>query len=156
MQTVTMLGSLVGAAVVITWRVREGQTPVTARKILLPPLGMSTGFLMFLVPETRVPWAWGLTALLAGALVFAYPLIRMSELRREGERIVLQRSRVFLWILVGLVALRLALRSYVETMVDPLQTGALFFVLAFGMIVPWRVAMYLRYRALAAEGARLG
>jgi membrane protein CcdC involved in cytochrome C biogenesis len=32
------------------------------------------------------------------------------------------------------------------------QTAGLFFVLAFGMIVRWRVKMLLQYRALTAAG----
>ena len=63
----------------------------------------------------------------------------------------MRRSKAFLWILLGLVAVRLVARSWVEQYVDPLQTGALFFVLAFGMILHWRVRMYLQYRELTAE-----
>lgn len=146
-----MLGSLAGAAAVLSWRVRETKSPVTAKKILVPPLAMSTGFFMFVVPEARVPISWALGAFAAGALFFAYPLVRTSELARVGDAIMLRRSRAFLWILLGLVAARLVLRSYVEDLVSPMQTGALFFVLAFGMILPWRLLMYRRYRQIVAE-----
>ena len=40
---------------VLAWRVREGRTAVTLRKIVIPPLGMATGFCMFLVPAFRIP-----------------------------------------------------------------------------------------------------
>jgi membrane protein CcdC involved in cytochrome C biogenesis len=151
MPPVLALSSLVGAAAVLAWRVREARTPVTARKILIPPLGMSTGLLMFAVPAARIPWAWGAAAFLAGVVFFSYPLILTSALTREGGDVMMQRSRAFLWILLGLLALRLALRAYVEALVSPMQTGALFFLLAFGMILPWRLAMYRRYRALVAS-----
>src|SRR5580698_5214236 len=114
MQTSTLVATLVGSAAVLVWRVRETQRPVTAARLLLPPLGMSTGFCMFLVPETRVPVAWGLAAFLAGALLLSYPLVRTSTLTRSGDAVLLQRSRAFLVILLGLVAVRLAARSYVE------------------------------------------
>ncbi len=153
MQTATVLASLVGAAAVLAWRVRETQRPVTAVNLLAPPLGMSTGFCMFLVPETRVPLSWAALAFAAGALLFSYPLIRTSELTRRGDVIVLQRSRAFLWIILALFAVRFALRSYVEQYVSTLQTGALFFVLAFGMILPWRATLYARYRRLATTAA---
>jgi membrane protein CcdC involved in cytochrome C biogenesis len=142
------LASLIGAGAVLTWRLRETRRPVTARKIITPPLGMSTGLLMFTFPPARVPLLWALTAFLIGAVVLSYPLIHSSTLRRQGDVIMLERSRAFLWILLGLVAVRLVARSYVEDYVDPLQTGALFFLLAFGMIVRWRVSMFLAYRAL--------
>ena len=150
MQPTTVIASLVGAAVVLTWRIRETQRPVTAAKLLVPPLGMSTGFLMFVVPELRVPFLWGLAAFAAGAIFFSYPLVHTSHLVREGDAIMLRRSKVFLWILLGLVAVRLVLRSYVEMYVSTVQTGSLFFLLAFGMLLPWRITMYLRYRKLLA------
>jgi membrane protein CcdC involved in cytochrome C biogenesis len=151
MQTVTVLASIAGAAAVLAWRVRETRRPVTAVNLLAPPLGMSTGFLMFVVPATRVPLSWALGAFAVGALLFSYPLLHTSRLTRQGDTISLQRSPAFLWILLGLFAVRFALRSYVEQYVSVLQTGALFFVLAFGMIVPWRVALYARFRRLQRE-----
>jgi membrane protein CcdC involved in cytochrome C biogenesis len=149
MQTVTIVASVAGAAVLLAWRVRETQRPVTAANLLAPPLGMSTGFCMFLVPETRVPLPWALAAFAVGALLFSYPLVRTSRLERVGESVTLRRSKAFLWIILGLFAVRFALRAYVEQYVSTLQTGALFFVLAFGMILPWRITLFARYRALS-------
>jgi membrane protein CcdC involved in cytochrome C biogenesis len=143
--------SLFGAAAILAWRIRETSRPITARKIVIPPLGMSTGFGMFAYAPARIPLSWGLFAFLAGALLFAYPLNRSSQLTRNGDVILLRRSKAFLWILLGLVAVRLVARSWVERYVDPLQTGALFFVLAFGMILHWRVRMYLQYRELTRD-----
>jgi membrane protein CcdC involved in cytochrome C biogenesis len=148
MQTVTVLASIAGGAAVLAWRVRETQRPVTAVKLLAPPLGMSTGFAMFLVPETRVPLLWALGAFAAGAILFSYPLVYTSKLVRRGDTIALQRSPAFLWIILGLFAVRLAARSYIEKIISLPQTGGLFFVLAFGMILPWRAALYARYRRL--------
>jgi len=146
-----LLVTLLGAAVILAWRVRETRTPVSTRKIVIPPLGMSTGFSMFFAPATRIPWSWAAGAFLAGALVFSYPLARTSRLTRNGGVILMQRSRAFLWILLGLLAVRLALRAYVERFVTPAQTAALFFVLAFGMILRWRAAMLIEYRRLCDE-----
>jgi membrane protein CcdC involved in cytochrome C biogenesis len=137
-----------GAAVILAWRVAEQQRPVTERSILIPPLGMSTGFAMFLAPIFRVPWTWALGAFLVGFLVLSIPLVRTSRLTRQGDAIMLHRSRAFLAVLVGLVVLRLALRGYVEHLVSHTQTAGLFFILAFGMIVRWRVGMFREYRRL--------
>jgi membrane protein CcdC involved in cytochrome C biogenesis len=140
--------SILGAAAVFAWRVRETMSPVTLRKIVIPPLGMSTGFCMFLSPATRIPWTWALGAFALGAIVFSYPLARTSTLTRSGDVILLHRSKAFLWILLGLVAVRFALRAWVEQLVTPLQTGSVFFVLAFGMILRWRASMLLEYLRL--------
>ncbi len=147
---ILLVVSILGAVVVISWRLRETNSAVTARKIVIPPLGMSTGFLMFLAPQPRVPWSWAVGAVLFGALVLSYPLAHSSTLTRVGNEIRMKRSRAFLWILLGLVAVRFGARSYVETLLDPLQTGAIFFLVAFGMIATWRVQMYFKFKKLQA------
>jgi membrane protein CcdC involved in cytochrome C biogenesis len=156
MHTWLVVSSLIGGALVIAYRVRETTRPVTPRKIIIPPLGMSTGFSMFAYAPARIPPLWALAAFAMGALVLSYPLVKSSRLHIVGDAIMLQRSRAFLWIIFGLFALRVAARSYVEQYVSAIQTGAIFFVLAFGMIVTWRVRMYLEYRKLkkAVEPAR--
>ena len=147
------LATLAGAAGVITWRFRETRTPVTVRKLLIPPLGMSTGLFMFLVPQTRVPWSWAAAALAVGAGVFAYPLARSSTLTRAGDQIVMERSKAFVLILLGLVAVRFALRAWIEQYITPMQTGALFFLLAFGAIVRWRLALLQQFLRMRREAA---
>ena len=56
----------------------RGRTAVSIRKILIPPLGMATGFSMFIVPAFRILWLWGVVAFLIGAIALAYPLLRTS------------------------------------------------------------------------------
>jgi membrane protein CcdC involved in cytochrome C biogenesis len=151
MHAAAVIGSIIGAAAVMAWRVQETRKPVSLRKIIIPPLGMSTGLAMFLYPPARIPLSWALVSLLIGALVFSYPLRRSSKLTISGDEILLQRSKAFLWILLGLVVIRFALRTYVQELVTPPQTGALFFLLAFGMIARWRLSMLAEYRKLRAK-----
>lgn len=143
--------TLAGAAAVITWRYQETASPVTVPKLVIPPLGMSTGFCMFFAPQTRVPLSWAVAALAFGAVVFAYPLARSSTLQRAGSEIVMRRSKAFLLILLGLVAVRFALRQWIELYVTQLQTGALFFLLAFGAIARWRLSLLREFLRLRAE-----
>jgi membrane protein CcdC involved in cytochrome C biogenesis len=144
----SLVSSIVGAVVVMVWRVRETRTAVTARKILIPPIGMATGFCMFFAPPFRVPWAWAAGAFLAGALVLAYPLLRTSRLVRQGEAIMAQRSKAFLAVIIVLAGIRVAARGYLDHVLTVQQTAGLFFILAFGMILRWRTHMFLQYRAL--------
>jgi membrane protein CcdC involved in cytochrome C biogenesis len=148
-----VLGTLVGAVVVLIWRAHEGRRAVTPRTILIPPIGMATGLSMFAVPATRVPVMWAIAALTLGAVVFAIPLLRTSRLVRQGEQVLVQRSRAFVAILLALVAVRFGLRTWIEQYVSSPQTGAMFYLLAFGAIVRWRVTMWFDYRRLVSTPA---
>ena len=148
---ISALGPLAGMLAVLAWRIREGRTAVTLKKIVIPPLGMATGFCMFLLPAFRVPWAWAAAALLLGGIALAYPLLRTSRLERVGEAIMMKRSSAFLVVVLALAGVRLLARSYLDTVLSMEQTGALFFLLAFGMILRWRMNMLLAYRALTAS-----
>ena len=141
----SLLASLCGACGVLIWRVHEGRSIVTARKILIPPLGMSTGFSMFLAPQCRIPWAWALGAFLRGATVFAWPMLRTSRLIRVGDTVMMERSNAFFLVIIVLAIVRVAAHSYFDRFLTVTQTGAIFFVLAFGMIVHWRARMYRQY-----------
>jgi len=141
----SLLASLFGACGVLVWRVHEGRSVVTARKILIPPLGMSTGFCMFVAPQCRIPWLWALCAFVLGATVLAYPLLRTSRLTRVGDNVMMQRSNAFFLVIIVLAIVRTAAHSYFDRFLSITQTGAIFFVLAFGMIVHWRLRMYRQY-----------
>lgn len=154
---VPMLAPVVGGGAVMAWRIRETRTPVTVPKIVIPPLGMSTGFAMFFAPSMRIPWSWAIGAFLVGALVLAVPLARTSTLERHEGVVLMRRSNGFMLILLVLLAMRIAFHEWVGELLPPKQTGALFFVLAFGMILRWRVGMLIRYLRLVEDpGDRVG
>ena len=148
---VSVLGSIAGAAAVLAWRVREGRTAVTIKKIVMPPIGMATGFAMFLVPAFRIPLAWAACAFLIGAAALAYPLLRTSRLVRDGQAIMMQRSNAFFLVVIALAVIRILARSYIDRFLNMDQTAALFFVLAFGMILRWRMRMFFEYRQIICK-----
>jgi membrane protein CcdC involved in cytochrome C biogenesis len=148
-----IFGSLIGLCAVLAWRIREARGAVSVRKIVIPPLGMATGFCMFIVPAFRVPLTWAAAAILIGAIALAYPLLLTSRLVRQGDAIMMQRSNAFFTVILALAAIRLLARGYLDTLLTVQQTGALFYLLAFGMIVRWRTQMYLEYRRLLSEDA---
>jgi membrane protein CcdC involved in cytochrome C biogenesis len=145
------VGAVIGLLGVLAWRIREGRTAVTVKKIIMPPIGMATGFCMFLVPAFRVPWTWALIAFLIGGLALAYPLLITSRLIRTGDTIMMQRSNAFFLVVIALAAIRYFARGYIDRFLSIDQTAALFFVLAFGMILRWRLRMLSEYRALTAQ-----
>ena len=146
-------GSVASLIAILTWRVQEGRRPVSVKKIVIPPMGMATGFSMFIVPAFRIPLLWGAIAFLVGAVALAYPLLVTSRLVLQGEVVMMQRSNAFFTVILGLAAIRLLARGYLDTVLSVQQTGAVFFVLAFGMIVRWRARMLLEYRKLTRAHA---
>jgi len=151
LHVLSLVTSIIGAIAVMVWRVREARTAVSPRKIIIPPLGMATGFCMFFAPPFRVPWTWALIAFLLGALALAYPLLRTSKLVRDGDAVMAQRSHAFFAVVILLGGIRVAARNYLDSLLTVQQTAGLFFILAFGMILRWRAAMYMEYRALVKE-----
>ena len=147
----TIAGSVIGLLAVLAWRVREAQGAVSLKKIVIPPLGMATGFCMFFAPAFRVPWTWGAIAFLIGALALAYPLLLTSRLVRQGDVVMMQRSNAFFGVILLLAAIRLVARGYFDTLLTVQQTGALFYLRAFGMIVRWRAQMLVEYRRLTSD-----
>ena len=153
---VTAVVSLVGLCGVLAWRVREGRSAVTIKKLVMPPVGMATGFSMFVVPMFRVPWSWALAAFLTGAIVLAYPLLLTSSLRRDGNTIMMKRSSAFFAVVIVLAAVRYFARGYFDRYLTLEQTGGLFFILAFGMILRWRLKLLSLYMKLTRPEMTLG
>ena len=144
----SVASAIVGFFAVLAWRVREGRSAVTMRKIIIPPVGMATGFCMFVLPAFRVSWVWALGAFVLGALVLAYPLVRTSRLTLVENEVMMHRSASFFAVIVALGVIRIAAHSYLDTYISVQQTAGLFFVLAFGMILRWRLSMLFQYRRL--------
>jgi membrane protein CcdC involved in cytochrome C biogenesis len=149
----TLTSAVLGFLVIMAWRIGESRSAVTARKIVIPPMGMATGFCMFLAPGFRMPWTWAVAAFLVGALLLAEPLIRTSHLKLVGETVMMHRSPAFFFVIVVLALVRFLARGYLDRFITIEQSGGLFFILAFGMIVRWRVTMYREYRRVTQAGA---
>ncbi len=147
----SILASLVGLVAVTMWRLREARSAVSLRKIVIPPLGMATGFSMFFVPAFRIPWAWAGLAFAIGAVALAWPLLLTTRLERQGDAVMMKRSSAFLAVILVLAVIRFAARGYFDTILTAQQTAGVFFILAFGMIVIWRAKMLVDFRRLTAN-----
>lgn len=149
----SLLASAAGLVGVTAWRLREARTAVTLKKIVIPPLGMSTGFSMFIVPMFRIPLEWAAIAFLLGAAVLSWPLLLTTRLEWRNGVVMMKRSSAFLLVILVLAVVRFAARGYFDTFMTTPQTGGLFFVLAFGMIVVWRGKLLRDYLRLTSEPA---
>ncbi|GLJ02628.1 protein CcdC [Bacillus sp. YKCMOAS1] len=131
-------------------RIKSSAKPATAKKIILPPIFMSTGALMFFVPMFRVTGAEFLEAITVG-MFFSIFLIKTSKFEIRGNDIYLKRSKAFVFILIGLLVLRIGMKTILSSSINYGSLSGMFWILAFGMIVPWRVAMYLSFRKLSKQ-----
>lgn len=128
-------------------RMKASHKPVSTKKIILPPIFMSTGALMFIFPVFRVTSLEVLEALCVG-IFFSIFLIKTSTFEIRDNDIYLKRSKAFAFILIGLVIIRLVGKLALSSSIDVGELSGMFWILAFGMIVPWRLAMYIQYKKL--------
>jgi membrane protein CcdC involved in cytochrome C biogenesis len=142
--------AVVMAIIAIFIRIHAAKKPTSAKKIVLPPIFMSTGALMFVHPMFRVTSLEVVEALSVGIL-FSILLIKTSSFEKRDNDIYLKRSRAFAYILLGLLLFRIILKSILSTSIDYGELSGMFWILAFGMIVPWRIAMYVQYKKLHSE-----
>lgn len=145
MVVVSSIGAIGMAMLAMFIRMKAAKKPATAKKIILPPLFMSTGALMFVVPMFRVTYLELFEAMAVG-LAFSILLIKTSKFEIRENEIYLQRSRAFVFILFGLLVLRIILKLLLSSTIDYGELSGMFFILAFSMILPWRIAMYLQFR----------
>ncbi len=148
-----IISSVIAAAMAISVmivRIKASDKPASPKKIILPPIFMSTGALMFLFPIFRVTGEEFLEAITLG-VIFSIFLIKTSKFEIKNNEIYLKRSKAFVFILIGLLVIRIAMKSILSTTIDYGALSGMFWILAFGMIVPWRIAMFLSYRKLSNE-----
>lgn len=142
--------AIIMAIVVFKFRMTETKRPVNAKKIILPPLFMSTGASMFLFPVFQIT-SYELIEALSVGMLFSILLIKTSKFEVKENQIFLQRSKAFIFILVGLLIARLIAKIILGRSLNIGVLSGMFFILAFGMIVPWRVVMYFQYKKIKEE-----
>ncbi|WP_240622909.1 CcdC family protein, partial [Staphylococcus condimenti] len=114
------------------------------------PIFMSTGALMFVVPYFRLSGMEIIEAIILGVL-FSTVLIWTSRFEVKGSEIYMKRSKAFPIILISLLVIRTFIKVVVSNQIDPGQLAGMFFLLAFCMILPWRIAMLMKYKKLKKE-----
>lgn len=148
--TLSIISAIVMGTLLTILRSKAAKRPASAKKILLPPLFMSTGALMFLFPFFRVPWIHVLEAIAVG-MVFSVLLIKTSNFEQRAGEIYLKPSKAFIFILVGLLVLRIVFKLLLSSEIHVGELSGMFWLLAFGMIVPWRLVMYKKYKDIQKE-----
>ncbi|WP_332633675.1 CcdC family protein [Halalkalibacter flavus] len=144
---ITSVGAVVMASFAIFIRLKATKRPVSAKKIIIPPIFMSTGFLMFLYEPARPAFLQVIEAVLVG-MIFSILLIKTSKFEIRDQQIYMKRSKAFAFILIGLLFARIIFKLLIGDTINVEELAGMFFLLAYGMIIPWRISMYMNFRQL--------
>lgn len=128
-------------------RAKAAKKPISPKRIILPPLFMSTGALMFLFEEFWVPLPQVIESVCVG-LLFSLILIKTTNFEKKEDKLYLKKSRAFLFILLGLLVIRLVAKLILSSSINVGELGGMFWTLAFAMILPWRIGMLVKYYKL--------
>lgn len=152
MNTFLLVASTIVAAfmavTMIFLRVKVAERPTSVKRIILPPIFMSTGALMFILPMFRVSIYQVIEAIVVG-MFFSIFLIKSSKFEiKEDNQIYLIPSKSFVFILFGLLLVRIIIKLVIGSTISFGETSGMFFLLGFGMIVTWRLAMLLKFKKI--------
>ncbi|UBH12097.1 CcdC family protein [Macrococcus armenti] len=143
----SMLVALFMGITVIIVRMKAQNYPTNAKKIILPPFFMATGALMYIFPYFRLTPMEILEAVVVG-MFFSLFLIFTSNFEVKNNQIYMKRSKLFPLILISLLVIRTVMKFFLSSTIHAGELGGMFFLLAFSMIVPWRIAMYMKFKKI--------
>lgn len=144
---ISMLVALFMGVAVIVVRMKAQNYPTNIKKIILPPFFMSTGALMYIFPYFRLTTMEMIEAAFVG-MFFSVFLIFTSNFEVKDNKIYMKRSKLFPLILITLLVIRSVMKFFLSSAIHPGELAGMFFLLAFSMIVPWRIAMYIKYKKI--------
>lgn len=142
----TIMAIFMGTFVMVL-RMRASKKPTNEKKIIIPPIAMSSGAVMFLFEKFRVPPMQILEAAAVG-VVFSTILIATSKFEVKGQDIYLKRSKAFIFILIGLLVFRIIAKMILSSSIDVGELAGMFWILAFAMLLPWRIAMLIQFKKI--------
>ena len=108
---------------------------------------MSSGALMFIFPEFRLNPYEIVEACVIG-VIFSFFLIKTTKFEIRDNLVFLIPSKSFVFILFGLLLIRIIIKLIIGSAISFGETSGMFFLLALSMIVTWRIAMVVKYRRL--------
>ncbi|WP_188205893.1 CcdC family protein [Alkalibacillus aidingensis] len=144
------IGAVFMASAMIIVRMRAAKRPASVKKIILPPLFMSSGALMFFFPYFQIGWLQVIEAAAVGIL-FSVLLIYTSHFEIREEQIYLKPSKALGFILIGLLIGRITFKTILGHDISVGEMSAMFYILAFAMLVTWRIVMLKKFLKLRDE-----
>ncbi|MFD2829040.1 CcdC family protein [Corticicoccus populi] len=147
----SVMAVLMGIAVIFI-RKRASKEPLTMKKVVIPPIAMSTGALMYVFPYFRLT-SFEIFEAVAVGLVFSSVLILTTKYEKRDNELYVKQSKWFPVILVALLVIRLVYKSILSISISPGEIGGMFFLLAFVMIAMWRASMFYHLNVFKKQQA---
>lgn len=141
---IASIGAIIMGVIVIFIRQHASKTPLTLKKIMIPPIMMSTGAFMYIFPYFRLSWTHIVETIAIGA-IFSIVLIITTKYEVKNEQLYVKQTKAFPIILMFLLVARIALKYIFSLNTTPGEIGGMFFLLAFVMILIWRLSMYIKH-----------
>jgi membrane protein CcdC involved in cytochrome C biogenesis len=114
--------------------------PLFSLQIIFDKSGQMSNHLLPSVTEVLIAFGLG--------LLFSIPMVMTTNYEvREDNQIYAKKSTAFIFALVGLVIVRLALREYFST-IDQVTLSLLSLILALGYVGVWRITSYIKFRKI--------
>ncbi|MGG1637428.1 CcdC family protein [Paenibacillus sp. NRS-1760] len=140
-------------AVLVIWRrTRSMYRPIRGNgiRLLIPLLFIIPGLSLIINPNVNEPaWAFGIAFGLG--VIFSIPLIWTTNYEVRADNLIYSKKNWgFIAAFIGIVFVRFALRQELSDL-DPQGKTALFMLVAFGYIIPWRVFSFIKFRRVANQ-----
>ncbi|MBB3112518.1 membrane protein CcdC involved in cytochrome C biogenesis [Paenibacillus phyllosphaerae] len=140
------------AALVLWRRTRSMYRPIRGNgiRLLVPMIFILPGLALVNNPEVNEP-AWALALAFGLGAAFSIPLIWTTNYEvREDNNIYAQKNWGFIVAFLGVLIIRVVLRQ-VLTDIEPQDLMALFMMVAFGYLIPWRLVSFIKFRRLVSQ-----
>ncbi len=105
---------------------------------------------MFLYEPARPALLQVIEAVLVGFL-FSILLMKTTKFEIREEQIYMKRSKAFAFILIGLLLARIVFKLVMGDAIHVEELAGMFFLLAYGMIIPWRISMFLNFKKIQKD-----
>src|SRR5699024_5380831 len=116
------------AVTMIFVRAKASKKPTSPKKIILPPIFISTGAVMLFNPEFRLYITDVIEYLIIGN-IYSILLIKTTKYERKGKDTYLIPSKAFIFVLIGSFILILIIKIIVGAHISFSETSVMFFFL---------------------------
>lgn len=139
---------VIGVAALVLWRrTRSFYRPIRGdgKRLLYPILFMLPGLSMVFNPNVHAP-VYEILGAAAIGIILSLPLIWTTNYEIRDDRLIyVKKNWGFVVAFLAVLAIRFELRQFISN-IEPETLAALFMIVVFSYVIPWRVVSYMKFR----------